>query len=439
MQLRPASPTGWRQRGRALMAHAQHRDSAALLFNTGATAAAGLLFWVVLTRALDMPAADVGIGYAMVALGSTIALLGKGGLDTALVRHGAATSRREAGRLLGYAACIAGLAIAALVAAAAAAAREGGALQHWSLVGWFLIGAVAVLLAINWLQDATFLAAGHARLSALRNLGGSLVRIILPLLLVTLATPFPIALSWAIALAGSAVLGLAFLRILPDRTGPPVASSRFLASAARNLPGGAAEFLPGLLLTPIVLAIDGPAAAAYFGMAWSMASLLFLGASAIGRSALAELARPGVAASAAMRRAILQVVVIIAPAAAVGMAFAPQLLAIFGPAYAREGALAFAILCASVFVVAPAALYLAVLRAREQTVPLLVAPLLSIGALLAAAPILQARAGLAGVAVAWLLANAPFGAWSAWRLHREAREVTNDADATPVDGRAHVE
>ena len=402
----------------------QHRTAYLLMGNTLLAAAAGLVFWLVLTRWLQLPSEVVGVGYTTVAVGTTIGVLAKGGLDTALVRTVPSASGPSAARLLLLAAGI-GAATAVLVAVALlfagdlAASSSGLApLSGWA---WAAAAAIGLLLVVTWLQDAWFLAAGSVQTNLLRTLAASAVRIALPFALVAWAAPTPVATAWGAALLASALVGLVLVRRRPQREGRDVRSPEFLGSAARNMAGSAAEFLPGLLLAPIVLATDGPAAAAYFGMAWTVASMLFLAAGAVGRSALAEMARPGAATGPALRRGLVQTFAVVGPGALGGILLAPWILGVFGADYAREGVLAFRILCLSILVVAPASLYLAVLRIRERTLPLVALPLLNIAFLLLLTPPLEARWGLPGVAIAWTLANAPFGLWAIARLASETR------------------
>jgi O-antigen/teichoic acid export membrane protein len=423
----------------------QHRTAYLLMANTLLAAAAGLVFWLVLTRWLQLPSQTIGVGYTTVAVGTTIGVLAKGGLDTALVRTVPAASAPSAARLLALAAGI-GCATALLVALAllGVGALAGGAgsasasglapLTGWA---WAAAATIGVLLVVTWLQDAWFLAEGNVQTNLKRTLAASAVRIVLPFLLVAWAAPSPVAAAWAAALAASAVVGVLLVRRRPARDGRSVRTDEFLGSAARNMAGSAAEFLPGLLLAPIVLATDGPAAAAYFGMAWTVASMLFLAAGAVGRSALAAMAKPGAATALALRRGLVQTFAVVGPGAVLGIVLAPWILGVFGPDYAREGALAFAILCASVVVVAPASLYLSVLRIRERTLPLVALPLLTIALLLVLTPPMEARLGLPGVALAWAAANAPFGLYAIARLFGETRGVT--LVAKPVGGAPHLE
>ncbi|MEA3166766.1 MAG: hypothetical protein QOJ26_1640 [Thermoplasmata archaeon] len=419
----------------------QHRTAYLLMGNTLLAAAAGLGFWLVLTRVLHLPSEVVGVGYATVAVGTTIGVLAKGGLDTALVRTVPSASGRSATRLLALAAGI-GASTAILVALALLVAGNSGASSLSPLSGWAWAAAAAIglLLVVTWLQDAWFLAQGNVQTNLLRTLAASAVRIALPFALVAWAAPTPVATAWGAALLASALFGVVLVRRRPQHDGRQVESTEFLGSAARNMAGSAAEFLPGLLLAPIVLATDGPASAAYFGMAWTVASMLFLAAGAIGRSALAEMARPGVATGPALRRGLLQTFAVVGPGAIAGIILAPWVLGVFGADYATAGALPFAILCASILVVAPSSLYLSVLRVRERTLPLIALPLGTIALLLVLTPPMEAALGLPGVALAWTLANAPFGLWAMARLFAETRPLPEVNDAPqPVGGAPYLE
>jgi O-antigen/teichoic acid export membrane protein len=418
----------------------QHRDAVLLMANTLLTAAAGLAFWLVLTRVLALPSSAVGLGYATVAVGTTVGVLAKGGLDTALLRAVPAADGASARRLLVLATAVGGATALLTAVALALAGQGGGSLGSLDAWAWAAAGAIGVLLVVTWLQDSWFLAEGQVRVNLWRTAAASVVRIFLPFALVAWSAPGPVAAAWGSALLASAVIGWMLSGRRSERAGRAVGTNEFLASSARNFSGSAAEFLPGLMLSPLVLAIGGAASAAYFGMAWTVASMLFLVSAAIGRSALAAMARPAAQLPHALRRGLAQMALVILPAAVAAGLLAPWLLGVFGADYARAGTAPFRLLCASVVLVAPSSLYLAVLRLRDRTLPLVLLPLSAIAFLLVLAPPLESRMGLSGVALAWILANAPFGLWAIARLAAESRlpKEVNGA-AQPVGGRPHVE
>jgi len=414
----------------------QHRTTLYLMLNQAIGAMTGLAFWFLLARVAGLPPGELGIGYSVLALGTAVGLVAKGGLDTALIRTVPGAHRLEGVRLLRFGVLL-GTTVALLVASAlAVTAGSGDFLADLSPESWILVALVAVLLVVTWLQDAYFLGGGDPRATFRRNLVFSGARLALPVPIVLLALPAPVPLTWALALVASTLAGIVLARRIPGRAGSSVPRSRFLRCAARNMAGNAAEILPGLLLVPLVLAVSGAESAGYFGMAWTAASLLFLATAAVGRSALVSMSHDGVSGRA-VRRGALQCVALIGPAALVGVLFAEPILWIFGPEYATTSATAFRVLCASTVFVAPAFLYLAVLRAEERPLPLVLFPLALVAALFVLAPFLTVQAGITGVAVAWLLANAPFGAYAAWRLVL-IREVRKDASMA-VDRRTDVE
>ncbi len=437
---RPTPQASLPQRIRSHFAHGQHRTAYFLTINNLMGAATGFVFWILLARLGGLSPAVLGVGYTVVALGTLVGVIAKGGLDTALLQKSPGATRAGGHTLLVFGFLVgAGIAVT-LTALMAIGSHVRGFLPDLTIAGWVLVASIAVLLLLCWLQDAYFVALGHARFSFERNLALSVGRLLLPLPVIALALAHPVPLTWMLALGVSAVAGLWRLRHIPEREGRHVPRREFLRSAARNVSGGAAEFLPGLLLAPLVLALDGPAAAAYFGMAWTAASLLFQVSGAIGRSALAEMIRAGPAGRAsAIRKGAIEHLWLVAPLAILTAAFAPVFLGLFGHAFAKEGAPVLVILCASAVFVAPTSLYLAVLRSRERSFALVAFPAAMVVSLLVWAPVLGSRFGLTGVAMAWLLSNAPFGVYAAWHLRRATREVMPYATAPSVVGRADLE
>ncbi|MEA3137754.1 MAG: hypothetical protein QOC71_2035, partial [Thermoplasmata archaeon] len=150
---------------RSHFAQAQHRTAYYLTLNSLMGAAAGFLFWLLLARVGGLDAATVGIGFTVVALGTAVGVVSKGGFDTALLQKIPLSSGAEGRRLLAFSVLLgAGIALA-LTAGLALADRLGGLFTHVPPIGWALVAAIAVLLVLTWLQDAYFLAIGRARLT----------------------------------------------------------------------------------------------------------------------------------------------------------------------------------------------------------------------------------------------------------------------------------
>lgn len=403
----------------------QHRTTFLLLLNHGLNAATGIVFWLLFIHFVGLSPGGIGLGYSVVAVGTTIGLVATGGFGTALMRHVPLVGQEAGQRLLylGIAAA-AGLAVAgtAIIGQVAMATPW---LDEISGLDWLLAGTIAALLVTVWLQDAFFLARGRPGATVWRNVAFSSAKLIMPLPLILLAAPSPVAGAWAASLVVATTVGFWMARG-PSR---PTPGARFFGSAWRNVLGNAAEFLPGLLLVPLVLMSAGAAAAGYFGMAWTTASLLFLAITAIGRSALTQMVR-GAAVPGVVQRALLQASLVLVPGILLGITMAPTVLRIFGADYAASATTALIILCASAVLVLPTYLYLDVLRARELTLPLNAFPLTMMAMLFALAPWLTGKFGITGTAIAWFAANLPFSIWAAIRLFHVAKEVTPHAPPT---------
>jgi O-antigen/teichoic acid export membrane protein len=398
----------------------QHKTTLLLLTNHAVNAVAGFGFWLVFIRVTQLDATAIGIGFTVVAVGTAIGLVARGGLATALMRHVPKT-HGAAGNQLYALATIVGC-ILALVATPLAWLALGARMAHSMLpADWMMAGGLAVLLIVAWMQDAYLLARGRVGSTVVRNAAFSAMKLALPLAFVLWPLRGAVAYSWLGSLLVAAVCGQWLIRRIRIERGSPSDVGGFRRSAWRNTLSNASEFLPGLVLTPIVLAREGAAAAAYFGMAWTVASLLFLAITAIGRSSLTQMVR-GDHPAVATRKAVVQAVILILPAAALGTVMARIALLVFGADYAAAATNTLQILLASVVFVIPSALYLDVLRARELTRPLNLLPVGLLLGLFVLAPLLVARMGIEGVAWAWLIVNAPFGLWSMGRIAQIVKE-----------------
>jgi O-antigen/teichoic acid export membrane protein len=401
---------------RAHLGHAQNRNAYCLMANNAIAAATGVLFLLLFTRALGLPAEELGVGYAIVSLATIVAVLAKGGFDTAILRTVPVAQPAQSRRLYRL-----GVLVGCVLAVAGATALAvANGLPDRSLAGWAITAALGALLVATWLQDAWFLAAGDAWPSLQRNLVLGAGRLAAPFAVVAVAVPHPFAASLVLALALSAAAGALLARRLgapvPSALLPPVGPTAkgFLRTAFRNAASSAAEFLPGLLLAPVVLAAAGPSAAGAFAIAWSGASLLFLASSAMARAALAALTREPERGAQALRRALAQHAMLVLPGALLLAVAAPLWMGVFGMSHAQAASSTLAALALSIVLVAPANLHLAVLRARDSSVALVAYPAATVLLLLAAAPPLIHLWGLPGAAAAWAIACLPLGT-AGWR------------------------
>lgn len=425
---------------RAHWADPFHRNAWLLTANSAAGAVFGFLFWLVVAR-VATPAA-VGAGAALVSAATLAALLGKFGLDAALVRYAPALPRAARARLL-LAAVAASAALASLVAAGILAAHVGlavGATLTLFETAAFVVFAAS--LASAWVLDSYFIAERRAGRSLARNLVHHALRVALPLLAAGLATPFGILAAWGVgtlvSLALAVALALPLLAHARASGETPPSRAVLARYAGVNYAVNVSEWLPTLALPLVVFATLGAEANARFYVAWTLASVGFFASKAIGQSAFAELSSARAAADVA-RRARAHSIGVLLPFALALVLLGPFVLALFGPAYASAWPL-LAILAVSAAPVAVMNLRLARLRhlagddlRPSRVLELALLPLAPLVGVLAAVPITLARTGVEGVALAWLAANTAAAVWCLAAGRRTTRGLARPqtAEAAP--------
>lgn len=416
----------------------QDRDAAILVVNAVIGALGGLLFWVIITRYLGFDTAQVGMGAAVVSLGTIVGLVGKGGLDASLIRTVPMTSSTGGRRLL-RAAVSASVAVAvALTIVLAIIALVGSPGTFLPGSGWFYVGLIGAALSVNWLVDAHFLAEGRASFSLGRNMVFIVARNVAPPIVVLIPFIEPIGASWSIGLVLATLVGLALVTGLPARPGPPPVFQDFHKRGLLNISGNAAEAMPGLLLAPIVLIAAGPAEAGVIGLAWAAASVFLIAALALCRSAFVRLAKGAREDDpAVVRRVVIQVGLVLTPAIALAILLAPWLLSVFGPDFAAQVTPSFRYLAASTVIMIPVFLYMTLLRVREDPRSLVMFPLVVVGLVSILTFVLGAHAGLPGVIAGWYLAYTPLAMYSTWGIRQYVKEVNTHrrtvSQYSPVD------
>src|SRR5688572_33008539 len=118
----PTAPQAWRLPSllRSRLAQPQHRTASYLTLNNVMGAATGVLFWLLMTRVAGLGPTAIGLGYTVVALGTVVGVVAKGGFDTALLLKVPASSKADGHGLLTFGFAVAAgaaLAITGLLAA----------------------------------------------------------------------------------------------------------------------------------------------------------------------------------------------------------------------------------------------------------------------------------------------------------------------------------
>ncbi|MET7615781.1 lipopolysaccharide biosynthesis protein [Streptomyces sp. NPDC005408] len=395
------------------------RNAYALMLSTGVSAALGLGFWLVAARYYTKDA--VGEGSAAIAAMRLLASITATTMIGAVVRY-VPRAGRATGPLVwrAYAAsslvvCLASVAFLFTLdlwgpSYAPLAGIGPGLLFIASCVAWALLTLQDGVL--TGLRKAVWVPVGNAVFSI-----GKL------LLLATFATALPVLgifVSWAAAIALSVLpLGwLIFRRLIPrqaaadqDREPPALREiGRFLAGDSV----GSLFSLAMINLLPVMVAVRFDATHnGFFYIAYTVGGTMEFMAINMASSLTAHASHSPETLAAGVRGALRRMAVLLVPVVLFLVAFAPQILAPFGDAYAEHGTTVLRLLAAASLPRVVVELYIGVLRVQGRTGMLAALQSTMCALVLGSASLLLGATGIAGAGWAVLLSMTLMAAVSA--------------------------
>jgi O-antigen/teichoic acid export membrane protein len=186
--------------------------------------------------------------------------------------------------------------------------------------------------------------------------------------------------------------------------------------------------LPTYLLPIVVITRLSKADSAYFYIAWMVGGVFFMISSTTGSSLFAEGSHDAQALRAKVLASARFTAALVTPAILFAALFGHEILALFGPDYARRGYTLLLILALSAIPDAITNLYLPVLRVRNR---LRAGATVTVGMALFSVVvgwIVAPDLGLAGIGGAWGVGQALGGAWVAWDVLRSRRRPAPGAN-----------
>ncbi len=341
-----------------------------MLGNSANLAIFGFAFWLVATHIYS--ASAVG-AYASITAGtgllSAVTLLGLP--NTITRRIMTATNARQLMRVaLTVTAAIGGLLCLATVLLIGPHLPAQLSLGHRGPTALLLTGIV-IATAISTILDAALVATRATPALAIKNLIGSIIKIVVLVALARTGTP-GLLLAYGLGISLSSVLsGLALWRRL-DRGGERVSPVRLLKSHMSMTVGNYTSMIMGILpstVVPIeVLIILGAAATGRFAVAFTLAGFLNVIPSTIAQVLFAETSRRGVTLGAQLRKATRVTYALLLPPLVMLMAGAPLVLRLFGATYASAATACLRVLLLSAVFTCGTYLVDSVLIARDRIV-----------------------------------------------------------------------
>jgi O-antigen/teichoic acid export membrane protein len=408
------------------------RSALYMIVSYGASAGLGFAFWLIAAR-LFAPA-DVGTASSLISATTLIGFLGQFGLNTALIRYLPTASDRN--RLITVGLTL--VTACSLVIALVYILLTPLIAPHIAFIAHSLLLAFGFVIltasgGTNALTDSIFIAANKANYNAITDgLVGGFTKLIVIFVLAG-AGSYGISGSYSIftaATSGYLTAALVSLVLLarglgwrPRFGGSAPLLKPLLAFSGANYIANVLNLLPSLVVPLIVLDRIGPSAAAYYYVAYQLASLLYQTVYAVESSFLAQGSHNKTIERSFLTRSIRILLVVCIPSFVIMLLIGHDVLSLFGTKYGSNAVGCFNILIMAVFPVAANNWLLTVLRLANRLKPIVVSNAIYAIVICGLAWLLASR-GLTALALAWPIGVAAGGlvaGFSTLKVLRETR------------------
>jgi thymidylate kinase len=286
-----------------------------------------------------------------------------------------------------------------------------------------LAGAWFVVATISWslfaIEDGALTGLRRTLWVPIENSAFGIAKIGLLVVFVGSVANVGIFASWTMpaAMLVVPVNWLIFRRFVPRHVGVTSSKPLIPPGSAQGLPAGIVRYLSGDyvgslfyaasigLLPLIVIAVVGPSGSAYFYIAWTIASAMYLISVNIATSLMVEGAGRRSALELDARRMfglLVRVQIVVTVLVVIG---AHLILSVFNPAYASEAEGLLRLLALAALPHGVTAIYLAVARVRRQVERIILVQATTAGIALGLSVVLLGPMGIIGAGVAWLVAQ----------------------------------
>ncbi len=386
-------------------------NSVYLMLATNVLALFGFVFWVIVTRTYS--AATVGLTATLLSLSGLLSMLSLAGFDTTFVRF-LPTSKHQNDQINS------GLVIVGL----ASALLSFGFVLSFPLTSpglvfvrdnpWYLLAFVffTVVTSLNTLTNAILLAFKSARDIFIINMLFSALKVALPLLIVNDHVMAIFVLVGLSQLAGL-VISLAIIGARPQYSFSPKIHLDFLRMIRRYsfsvYLSSVLNLLPPTLLPLLVVHQLGPENAAYYYIAFTIASALYTIAYASMQSAFAESSHDEAALRLHIIKAAKLIVALMIPAIVLTLVLSSFVLRIFGGEYAIKGGALLRLFSLSALSVAVYSGMGAIFKVTKHLHAVVIMNGVYATVILGTSYVLVPHVGLIAIGWAWLLGNVVAG------------------------------
>lgn len=423
------------------------RNGYALVLSVGLTSALGVTFWVVAAR--EYSVGDVGRGSALVSALITLSTLGQLNMTSGLLRFLPRAGRRSS-RLVGRSYAASGVACVVLAGGfLAVAPHVSSGLDFLPSTPLAVLGFCAAVLiwSVFTLEDAALTGLRRAVWVPLENGIYGALKLALLWAFAELSPGVGVFAAWVL---GAAILippvNIAiFKRWLPLHVRATRPEDEFLPPArqvgrylALDYLGSACYLASTTGLPLLVVSQLGAEANGYFYVAWTVASCLDLVSNSLCQSLIVEASHSPSRLAEHLRSLLPRLAALLGLAVVVLGIGAPLLLRLYGPGYASAAGTVARLLVLGCLPRAVIVASIAVARVQRRVGRVLAIQSSAAVGVVGLTLVLAHPLGIAGIGLAWLLAQSALACVLLPGLVRQAwRRGPADAgpaDADPVSG-----
>lgn len=390
-----------------IRANSQLANSVYLMLATFIVAGLGFVFWTTITH--DYTSTAVGLATALLSVSNLLAMLGLAGFDTTFVRYLPKAHQPQEYISSGMAMVAMAsmfLSIAALFILPTVTPKLAFVTEP---IYGVLFVASTVATALNTLTNAIFLAHKNARDIFIINTLFSICKVVLPIAIggdsaITIFIFAGVAQAVGLALSVYGIQRKYGYRIsLRVHTYVLKIVRRYSLSMYVS---SVFNLLPPTVLPLMIVALLGATYAAYYYMAFTIATVLYTIAYASMQAAFSEGSHNEAALRTYITKAIRLVGRLLIPAVVILILASSNLLQIFGKEYAHHAANLLRLFAGAAFFVAIYSALGTVFKVTHNLRGVVSMNIVYAATIIGGVAILVPRLGLLGVGWAWLLGNA---------------------------------
>jgi len=400
-----------------------YRNSLFLMANTAVTVLLGYVFWIVVARYYSE--ADVGYGNAVIMAISLISLFSRLGLDIALIRFLPKAEKpvEMINSCFVLSAAVSLVLAIIFVAAVDVLSPELGFINDNAVFALVFV-LFSILWTLSWMLDYIFIARRKADFVLYKNTIYSVLKLVLPFILVSFFYAFGIVSSWGIAVGIGLIIGLfLFLpRTLKGYKPSPRINFQIIKGlwnySFKNYIVILFSTSPTYLLPLLVINRLGPEQNAYFYIAWMVATALYIIPTAVSQSLFAEGSHHEEMLEKNVRRSCKFMFILLIPACALVLIIGKWILMAFGASYAANATLLLHMLAISSVFVAINRIYSIILLIKHRIGELIIITCVPTVLFLIACYSIAPIAGIVGVGYAWLVVEVLLSFYVLFALRR---------------------